>query len=445
MSGPQTRLPPAVQRALRDLVDLPRWIHRGKRFAGKVRRRLLGAGKRVVSLDPVSSGEERVQPGEEGAPRGRVLLSYILDPFRDLPPDLLRDGGVEPDLPHSHTHFWETWAMARTWRELGFAVDLVSWQDREWMPEEPAGETPGRSYDVVIDVRSNLERWDRVLPPQTLRIFHADTAHHTFHNAAQKRRLGELESRRGARLAPRKLVEENRGAEVADVLTVLGNEFTQETYAFAGKPIVHVPVSVPRGYEWPREKDFATARRRFLWFGSGGLVHKGLDLVLEAFAGLPDLELVVCGPIREEADFELEYWRELYRTPNIRTHGWIDVESEEWLDLARRTGGLVYPSCSEGGGSSVYTCMHAGIVPLINREVSVDLDPSYSVDLEDLSVEGLRRTIRAFAQAPAKRWEAMARNARDHARRHHTKESFVRAYHRAAEEIAARLPKRTGP
>lgn len=400
-----------LRQLVRDLTDASYLRMRVERFVRKRVRSLRKTEQQVVSLG-----------SKTDTTRGRVLLSYILEPFL-----LPRNPGGVPDMPYSHTHFWETWTIADTWRRHGFAVDVVSWQNRTWMPST--------HYDVAIDVRGNIDRWGPVLPTETLEIFHADTAHHSFHNAAQLRRVESLNRRRKASVAPHKLVEKNRGPELADVITVLGNEFTQETFSGFGKPILHVPVSVPRTYPWLEGKDFAAARKSFLWFGSGGLVHKGLDLVLEAFAGLPDLHLTICGPVRGEPDFEREYWAELYQTPNIHVHGWIDVASDEFLELARRAGGLVYPSCSEGGGSSVYTCMHAGIIPLINREVSVDLDPSYGVELTDLSVAGLRDTVRGFAERSPDQLQEMSRAAWEFARKDHTKERFEERY----DEVVSRL------
>ncbi len=219
---------------------------------------------------------------------------------------------------------------------------------------------------------------------------------------------------------------------------VLGNRFTQATYAFAGKPVLHVPVSVPFTYPEAAGKDFAAVRRRYLWFGSGGLVHKGLDLVLEAFAGLPDHELLVCGPIRRERDFERAYFRELYQTPNIRTLGWVDVAPDAFLALARTCLGLVYPSCSEGGGSSVYTCMHAGLLPLVNFEVSVDVAPEYGVLLPRVDPETIQAAVRGLSARSRQQLAAMARAAREQARRVSSKEIFAAAYRRAAEVAGGR-------
>ncbi|HUP41790.1 MAG TPA: glycosyltransferase, partial [Thermoanaerobaculia bacterium] len=236
-------------------------------------------------------------------------------------------------------------------------------------------------------------------------------------------------------LPPERLIEENRAAEHADAVTVLGNEFTAGTYAFAGKPMYRVPISNPFPLPFPEGRDLAAARRRFLWFGSGGLVHKGLDLVLEAFAGAPELELTVCGPVAREPAFERAYWRELHRTANIRVAGWVDVAAEAFRELARSHLATVYPSCSEGGGGSVVTCMHAGLIPVVTREASVDVAPEYGVVLEEASVEGVRRAARSLAARPPDELRERARAAWAFARGRHTRELFAERYRGVVREL----------
>jgi glycosyltransferase involved in cell wall biosynthesis len=378
---------------------LSRLYHKLGKAAQAPWRRLRRIDRKVVTLLP------------QGRPRGRVLFSFILDPF------LLSPGAP---LSHAHTHDWESRDMARAWVELGYAVDVISWQDDRFTPRE--------TYAYLVDVRYNLERLAPRLNPGVVRILHADTAELGFHNRAEARRLEELARRRGVRLRPRRQVPVARGIDVADAATVLGNHFTIETYAAAGKPMYRVPISSPLGYDWPEGKDFAAAARRFVWFGSGGMVHKGLDLVLEAFAGMPELELDVCGPVENETDFAAFYRKELYATPNIRLHDWVDVAGGEFRELCTRSIALVYPTCSEGGGGSVLTCMHASLIPVVTREASVDLDPSYGVLLEDVSVEGIRAAARGLAGRPPETLGAMARAAWEFARANHTRERFAAGY-----------------
>lgn len=382
-------------------------------MAQKAVRRARRTDERVVRLPPLGGG----------APRGRVLLSYIVDPL--LP-------GAE--VSYTHTHFWECREMATAWREAGYAVDAIHWTNTRF---EPA---PGDAYDVLIDPRLNLERLAERLGSGCLKVLHAETAHFTFHNPAQETRYAALAERRGIALPAERRLEENRALEHADAITLVGNDFTAGTYAAqaADTPIFRVPLSNPFEYPYPEGRDVARARRRFVWFGSGGLVHKGLDLVLEAFAGLPGLHLTVCGPIDREPDFERAYWRELYDTPNIRTEGWVDVRpGERFEELARHSIATVYPSCSEGGGGSVITCMHAGLVPVVTREASVDLDPAYGVLLPEPTVEGVRRAVLALSARAPEDLDRMARSAWRFARQRHTRELFAREYRQAVGELEA--------
>ena len=308
--------------------------------------------------------------------------------------------------------------MAELLCEEGWEVDAISWTARSFEPR--------RGYDLMIDVRTHLERW-RPQMPGALAVAHLDTAHWSFNNPAEQQRLAALAERRGAILAPRRQLPQNRLIETADRATYLGNDCTAEPSGRAGIPMERGRVRVPRTYPW-LDREWESARRRFLWFGSGGLVHKGLDLVLEAFAAMPELELYVCGPIERERDFERLYRRELYELANVHTLGWIDVDGPAFLELVRRCGALVYPSCAEGGGSSALTCMHAGLVPVLTRSASVDLDSGRTIEIPEGTVESVERAVRSTAALPPQRLEEMSRRGWTWVREHHTRERFEQEY-----------------
>jgi glycosyltransferase involved in cell wall biosynthesis len=384
-------------------------VDRARRLLQRNLRRLRRVDRRVVTLQP------------SGTPRGRALLSYVIDPYL-LPP------GAQ--VPHGHTHFWESRAMGETLRDLGFTVDAIHWTNAAFVPAQP--------YDLFVDVRLNLERLAPLVGESCLLVMHAETSHGSFHNPAQERRLADLERRRGVRLLTRRPLEPNRAIETAHCATFLGNEVTRATYAPAGKRMWRLPVSQPVLYPFPETKDWAAASRHYVWFGSGGMVHKGLDLVLDAFAGLPDHRLTVIGPVEREGDFESLYARELYATPNIRSVGWADVADVRFRGLLDEAIGLVYPSCSEGCSGSAVTCLHAGLLPVLTPQTGVDVDPSYGVLLPtDPSPEVIRDSVRELSARPPAELTAMARRAWTHARTHHTREEFARRYRAAMEEILA--------
>ena len=391
-------------------MRLRTWLGRAERLLERTMRRARRIDERVVRLAPC------------GPEVGRALFSYIVDPFL-LPPGR--------EVPYSHTHFWESLAIGRTLAELGFAVDVLHWTNRSFLPR---GEV-----DLLVDVRLNLERLAPLVGPRCVKVQQIETAHWQTNNGNQLARLADLAQRRGLRLPPYRLIEENRAIDVADAGIALGNEFTLASYAHAGKPLWRVPISNPFLYPEPDADAIDARRRRFVYFGGIGFVHKGLDLVLEAFAGAPELELLVCAPVEREREFERAFARELYRTPNIRVLGWQDVGRPRFLQIARGALATVFPSCSEGGGGSVVTAMHTGLIPVVTRETSVDVASDVGRLLPDARVETIRAAVRDLAARPAAELAAMSRAAWEQARRLHTRERFADSWRAAIVEILERF------
>jgi len=276
--------------------------------------------------------------------------------------------------------------MVEAWRETGYDVEVISATDQRYSPPPDAF--------ALIDIHSNLERWQN--HPAPVKILHATGAHWLTQNRAELERLESLRDRRGVSLIPRRIAPPCRGAETADMITYLGNDFTSGSFRFAQKPMRRIPLSSAYEFAFPEDKDWEAARRNFLWMGSFGMVHKGLDLVLEAFAATPDLHLTVCGRPEKEADFFEAYRRELTSLPNIHLAGWTDPASPEFQTLRKSHGFAIYPSCSEGGGGSLIHCMHAGLVPVATREASVDLGEAGLLILEG-SVPEVVRSIQEAA------------------------------------------------
>jgi glycosyltransferase involved in cell wall biosynthesis len=379
---------------------------------------------RVVTLRP------------QGTTRGRVLLSYLLDPFvvdwdRLAPNDPIR----------WHSNAWECREIAQTFLDKGFIVDATNFTNHVFDPRS--------SYDVLIDTRRNIERLGGSVGESCLKIFHVDTANTVFGNMAEYRRLLGIQERRGVTLQPRRIDTPNRGMELADVATVLGNKFTMETFSFTKTPMHRIPLSSPLDVPFPARKNFDQVRRSFVWIGSSGLVRKGLDVILEAFAQMPNFDLYVCGSIGKRAgksrmgawfdieeDFEAAYYRELYETPNIHTLGWIDTNSAAFADIADRCVGMAYASCAEGQCGGVITCMHWGLIPVISYESGVDVD-DHGFLFDSCSIEDIKRKVQQVAALPATELEDRARATWRYARAHHTRQNFARVYRETVSRIMA--------
>ena len=360
---------------------------------------------RVVSLKPK-------QPSQEN-----VLFSYRIEPF------FLKPG--EP-IPNDHTWYWEVLQIAQTFLDLGYNVDVIQFHNHTFVPK--------KKYSFFIDIRDRLEGLSPKLNEDCVKILHVDIANMMFRNAAECNRLLDLQQRKGITLRPQRYEVPNLGIEYADCATVLGNDFTIGTFKYANKPMYRIPISAPDVYPWAEEKDFEGVKKHFLWLGSGALVLKGLDLVLDAFSEMPDYHLTVCGPISNNKEFERAFYKELYETPNIHTYGWIDVASSEFIEITNSCLGLVYPSGCEGQSGGVITCLHAGLVPILSYETGVDVY-DFGAILKNSSIEEIKATIRRISNLPGEDLKTMARKAWEYARANHTRGNFAKVYRNTVLQI----------
>ncbi len=383
-----------------------------------VAARLANLRRRLLDADQRGFGSFR----PEGAVRGRALVAHELAALL-LPPGA--------PAPVWHNNLGEAVAMRDTLLGLGFAVDVISRERRRFRPRH--------RYDLFVGARQNFTRIAAALDPGCIKVAHLDTAHWLASNAAVFAREVALRDRRGVAIDSHKFIGINRAIEAADYATLIGNGFDYATYAFAGKPVFQVPNPAAVTYPFPEAKDFAAARRRFLWIGSQGFVHKGLDLVLEAFARMPDHHLTVCGPLEAEPAFVAAFRRELFETPNIETLGWVDIASPAFAGLLARTAALVYPSAAEACCGTVVNSMQAGLIPLVSRESGVDVDEGFGMIVGD-TVAAVEAAVRALAARPPAELAAMARSAWTVARATYTREAYRAAFGAAIARIVAEHP-----
>ncbi len=349
--------------------------------------------RKVVTLSPT------------GTPKGRVLISYIIEPF------LLPKGSP---IPNSHTHYWESIEITNAFLRRGYTVDVISYRNTVFAAKH--------EYTYFLGARTNFEYIAKRLNPNCVKICHMDTAHWITNNEATYNRILAARERRQL-ITGRRLIESNFALEYADLITVLGNQFTMDSYRYGNVPIHRIRISAPEEYDWPEQRDYKKSRHRFLWFGSTGFVHKGLDLALEAIANIPEAHLTVCGPINSDPNFIAAYEKELYHTPNIDTIGWVDVAGNKFKDILANTAGALFPSCSEGGGGSAISCMHGGLIPIVTYEASVNVE-DFGVLIKNGSVSAVEDAIRETLALSDQQLEERCWKAWQYARENHTQEIF---------------------
>ena len=352
----------------------------------------------------------------EMPPKGNVLLAYVLEPFLSKDPGALT----------SHTHFGESVQIAETYLELGYRVDIIDYRNHSFIPRIP--------YTLFVSARVNFETIAGKLNEDCIKVVHLDTAHWMFNNSNAYNRYMQLQKRRGVTIPCNKILEQTWAIEKSDCATILGNNFTMDTYAYANKPIHKLPVPTCQTYNWPASKKFEACRGSFIWLGSGGVVNKGLDITLEAFSKLPQFRLFVCGPIEEEKVFYNAYYHELNQLPNIKNIGWIDVGSNDFLDITRKCVAVIYPSCSEGQSGAVITCMQAGLIPIISYESGIDVY-DFGTILMECTIDEIQSAVLSISNKPADDLKQMSKKSWEYANKFHTLQAYKKAYKDVALKI----------
>lgn len=183
----------------------------------------------------------------------------------------------------------------------------------------------------------------------------------------------------------------------SDAIIALGNKFSAKTYKLPGSS---VDVSNLNAFYYDvtnidiNQKEIQTIKNNFLWFGSSGIVHKGLDLVLDVFNNRKDLNLTICGASKSELiESGLYNIIKANKHKNIRYIEWVDIESKDFRELMNTHIAIVFPSVSEGGSPAVINVMaNGGLIPIISSGCSVDVD-GLGMLLEEDTYECLEKNI----------------------------------------------------
>lgn len=343
-------------------------------------------------------------------PKGHVLVSYIPGP-------LLYKKDDKRFLNHSNA--WESAEIAKIFNRHGYAVDAISWNDTDFVPD--------KEYVAVFDIHMNLKRCSA---PSSYKIFHVTGSDPAFSNMAEQERISDLKKRRGTEVSPRRsikaadveLFHDNLAA--ADAVSLIGNEVTAGTLPKGSQQKLNLVGPTGSHLSAHRDSSLINIRKEFVWFNGGGAVHKGLDLVLEVFARNPGLVLHVIGPYLNERDFVSAYDHELTKCPNIISHGFLSPSSTKFQDITKCVIGFVSPSCSEGVSTSAITCMQYGMIPILSKNSGIDLDRDMGYILGECTIDEIEATVLNIVDKPESDIRQIIANSQEYALKKFSREAF---------------------
>lgn len=305
----------------------------------------------------------------------KALLVYIAKPFL-----------LKPDDPrfHHHQNLKQSLQITSLLAEKGYSVDVLDMTN-------PNRHINAKQYDLVISHKVDFKA---DFSETAIKIYLATGLNHILHNRNVRARYDYLNGRRCCNLQAQRILPEHMPfVQEADYIFSFGNNYVKESW----QSYVDVPIYQFNNYAFQSitqedEKPYLRVKNNFLFFASGHQVGKGLDLALDVFSQLPDLNLYVCSSFAAESQFCKCFSRELFHTSNIHSIGWISIDSPAFKDLVRKCGFLFYPTCSEGSAGAVIQCMQAGLVPILTPQSGIDIE-NFAVPLNSYRVEDIKNVV----------------------------------------------------
>ena len=342
--------------------------------------RALSRAKRAWSL----SRRQAVSPARvfdfsaflDGKSRGRALLSFLSE-------TLLEDArrGRSPFFNPSGASL----EIARALNQCGYIVDVVSYQD--------AGFAPEREYDLFIGHDGvSYRRISETLGRRTKRVTYVTGCYSEAFAAETENAYSRFCRSRGmdrsSLKACRAIDASNYAISSADLVVCLGKE-TRKTFVPVAKSVLAINNAAYLELNLaPEQFAHRAVTPNFVYYGGTGNIQKGVDLLIEAFAGMPEARLYLFSPL--EPELTRAYAREL-RSPNIHfVHHWRFFPS-----LVRRLISTctfnVLCGFATGQSTALIAGLGLGLVPVVNREADIDAP---GAAITETTVPGVRDAVR---------------------------------------------------
>lgn len=284
----------------------------------------------------------------------------------------------------AHSNYQESHVIANIFDSMGYQVDIIN-NDRPFCGDYS-------DYDVIFGEGFPLNGAALASKAKSVKRIFYGTGSHPWHctNSSLKRDVEFFHQYKCSPVNSSRLLDFQWGlaASKADAVICIGNETTRNTflendaqYVYPVDPTFHQRSD---SKDILKLKDMKSCRKTALWFGSYGLLHKGLDLAVEAFREKTDWTLHVCGYIEPEQDLI-----SIIAPPeNVIIHGFLDIQSSEFKILASNCGFVILPSCSEGTATAVLTAVGNGaMIPIVTAECGFDIEEfGLSIELNKHSI-----------------------------------------------------------
>ncbi|MBM1105818.1 hypothetical protein JQC67_06700 [Aurantibacter crassamenti] len=275
------------------------------------------------------------------------------------------------------TQPFEILSIVKVLIDNDYAIDIVDCHDLKTLEY-----LKNKKYDLIFGFGETFYQLT-LLHPSAITVLYMTEHHPDVSKIEEQKRLDYFYERKKVEA---KIVrsghyywDHHMLKKYSHVLTMSEVEPFLKDYA---KPINIFPTGIKNTSFEFTAKNHDLTKKHFLWFGSYGAIHKGLDLLFDVFENREDIILHVAGFYEDD--------RKLIGFPdkkNIIDHGYIDIKSDQFTFLMKQCTFCILPSCSEGFSTAVSTTMLHGLIPIVMRNTGFNRLKDNAIFLNDFSIE----------------------------------------------------------
>lgn len=271
----------------------------------------------------------------------------------------------------------EIFKIVKVFSDLGYVIDLVDVNEIKILDK-----LKSNKYDIVFgfgevfyEITNNQ--------PDALSILYMTENHPAFSFTEEKKRLDYYfmrHKKRGKFLRSGQFYKLHHLEKKYSSVISLGEiDLLKSQY--------DCPHSIfPTGLYNPcfnfKTKNHKETRNNFLWLGSSGAIHKGLDLLIDVFSKRDDITLHICGLSSKE-----KFFLGVPDRKNIIEYGYMDIKSQDFLSLVDLCTYSILPSCSEGFATSITTGMMHGLIPVVMKNTGFNRIRDLAIFIDDYKLE----------------------------------------------------------
>lgn len=279
-----------------------------------------------------------------------------------------------------HTNLQEMMQLIRILINLDFCIDVCACNN-----EDASLEMPFDYYDYIFGF-GDMFRLAKQRNPKAYTIMYMTENPYFASRSGEQKRIDYFYERTGKKVPfsrTGKFYLENDEL-LADSIICLG-----ERQYFNHPSVQRVYPSAFKNEKCQTNNSTKRNNTNFLVFGVKGFIHKGNDLLIEVFQKHPEWKLYMCGrEIKEECQ-KLG----LTLPSNVIDCGFVDVRSDDFLELVEVCPFVLLPSCSEGMSTSLLTCMRHGLIPITMRGTGMDELAQYCAYFDDYHISSIEEKL----------------------------------------------------